>query len=97
VQIEYETQIESTFLNGLRAAYGQQHQVTYSVPGIGKDGFASNYIVGSLNCVAVYGIKGTTEISVVSTAGFESTEALARLIVTKLGNWPFNADPAVVG
>jgi hypothetical protein len=97
VQIEYETQIESTLLEGMRASYGQPHQVTSSVPGIGKGGFASNYIVGSLNCVAVYGRKGTTAVSVVSTSGFESTEALTRLIVTKLGNWPLNTDPVVVG
>ena len=102
VQIEYETQIESTLLNGvklegIRASNGQLHQVTYKVSGIGKDGFASNYIVGSLNCVAVYGMKGTTEVTVVSSSGFGSTEALTRLIVAKLGNWPFNADPAVAG
>ncbi len=102
MQIEYETQIETTLLNGvklegIRSSYEQLHQVTYSVAGMGKDGFASNYIVGSLKSVAVYGMKETTEVSVVSTSGFENTEALTRLIVTKLGNWPFNADPVVIG
>ncbi len=39
---------------------------------MGNGGFASNYMVGALKCVAVYGAEGTTEVSVVSTSGLGS-------------------------